>query len=246
MILRRLAEGIREQNWFTVVLEIFIVVTGIFIGLQMDDWNQQRIDRADGLFYLERLHNDILLTEQMADRLRTRRLTLILPLSEAADVLFDPTGQAELTEEHCFALATSSYHNINVSGLPSLAELMSTGRVAIIRDVNLRNALVRLQQNAEMLRGIINFQTAAGNNLPKEYPDLINSLPIFDEALGERQSSYRCDLIGMRANHGFLNNAAENVDAYDFYLRDGLVPWSDQLNETHNLVDRALSIDHAN
>ena len=40
MILRRLAEGIREQNWFTVVLEVLIVVVGIFIGLQVDDRNK--------------------------------------------------------------------------------------------------------------------------------------------------------------------------------------------------------------
>lgn len=45
MILRRLARAIREQNWFTVVLEVAIVVVGIFIGLQVDDWNQRRLER---------------------------------------------------------------------------------------------------------------------------------------------------------------------------------------------------------
>ena len=33
MILRRLADAIREQNWLTVVLEVLIVVVGILIGL---------------------------------------------------------------------------------------------------------------------------------------------------------------------------------------------------------------------
>ena len=45
MILRRLAQAIREQNWFTVVLELAIVVIGILIGLQVDDWNQRRLER---------------------------------------------------------------------------------------------------------------------------------------------------------------------------------------------------------
>lgn len=45
MILGRLAHAIREQNWFTVVLEVVIVVIGIFIGLQVDDWNQRRLER---------------------------------------------------------------------------------------------------------------------------------------------------------------------------------------------------------
>jgi hypothetical protein len=42
MILRRMADAIRQQNWFTVVIEVFIVVVGIFIGLQVDDWSQSR------------------------------------------------------------------------------------------------------------------------------------------------------------------------------------------------------------
>ena len=35
MILRKLADAITAQNWFTVVLEVLIVVVGIFIGLQI-------------------------------------------------------------------------------------------------------------------------------------------------------------------------------------------------------------------
>ena len=41
MILRKMADAIRGQNWFTVVLEILIVVIGIFIALQVDDWKAQ-------------------------------------------------------------------------------------------------------------------------------------------------------------------------------------------------------------
>lgn len=59
MILRRLAEAIAEQNWFTVVLEVLIVVAGIFVGLQVDGWNEARKDRALEREYLIRLHQDI-------------------------------------------------------------------------------------------------------------------------------------------------------------------------------------------
>ena len=43
MILRRLAEAIRDQSWFTVVLEIMIVVIGILAGLQVDDRPDPRV-----------------------------------------------------------------------------------------------------------------------------------------------------------------------------------------------------------
>lgn len=246
MILRKLADAITEQNWFTVVLEVLIVVVGIFIGLQVDDWNEGRKDRIDGKIFLERLHNDMLAAEQLSARVRDRRLDLIEELTEAANIIFDSEGQGELTDAQCFALSTSHYFNINISDLPSVTELMSVGRVAIIRNADLRTALVEFQLKAEALRTIISVQTPAAHNLPMDHPDLIASSPFFDEALGETQAHYRCDLAGMRVSQRFLNATSENVDGYDAYLRDGLVPWSDQLEKVHGFVDRALGIDHAN
>lgn len=58
VILRRLADAIKKQDWFLVLLEVMIVVVGIFIGLQVDDWNQQRLDRVNESIYLEELLED--------------------------------------------------------------------------------------------------------------------------------------------------------------------------------------------
>lgn len=55
MILRRLADAIRHQDWFTVVIEFVIVVVGIFVALQVDGWNQRRLDHAIGQQYLENI-----------------------------------------------------------------------------------------------------------------------------------------------------------------------------------------------
>jgi len=38
MILTRLASVLREQNWLSVVVEIFVVV-GIVLAPQVDNWN---------------------------------------------------------------------------------------------------------------------------------------------------------------------------------------------------------------
>lgn len=44
MIIRKLATALRRQDWFTVFVEVTIVVVGIFVGLQVDDWNDRRKD----------------------------------------------------------------------------------------------------------------------------------------------------------------------------------------------------------
>lgn len=48
MLLRRLSQHIKNQNWFAVSLDFFIVVVGIFIGLQVTDWNN-KIQRKERL-----------------------------------------------------------------------------------------------------------------------------------------------------------------------------------------------------
>ncbi|MCH2457688.1 MAG: hypothetical protein MK186_06525, partial [Henriciella sp.] len=56
MILRRLAMSIRKQDWFTVLIETLIVVLGVFLGIQVANWNDARIERSMERQYLVRLH----------------------------------------------------------------------------------------------------------------------------------------------------------------------------------------------
>lgn len=44
MLLRRLAENLRAQNWAAVISELLIIIIGVFIGLQANTWNEDRLD----------------------------------------------------------------------------------------------------------------------------------------------------------------------------------------------------------
>lgn len=45
MIFRRFAQRFRQQQWGAIATELAIVVIGVFIGLQVDNWNQARQER---------------------------------------------------------------------------------------------------------------------------------------------------------------------------------------------------------
>lgn len=47
MILRRLTENLRAQNWTAIAIEFLIVVIGVFIGTQVSNWNQERLDKRE-------------------------------------------------------------------------------------------------------------------------------------------------------------------------------------------------------
>ena len=43
MILRRITEHVKSQNWFAVWLDFIIVVVGVFFGIQIGNWNASRL-----------------------------------------------------------------------------------------------------------------------------------------------------------------------------------------------------------
>lgn len=59
MLLRRVMHHVREQNWTAVGIDFVIVVVGVFVGIQVSNWNAQRVDRQRGAEFAERLRADL-------------------------------------------------------------------------------------------------------------------------------------------------------------------------------------------
>jgi hypothetical protein len=59
MILRRLAANLRAQNWTTVVIELAIVIVGVFIGIQAANWNQERLERNETKLLLSQVQVEL-------------------------------------------------------------------------------------------------------------------------------------------------------------------------------------------
>ena len=59
MLLRRITQHVKDQNWFAVGLDFVIVVAGILIAFQITEWNEARSVREDERDFLSRLHGDI-------------------------------------------------------------------------------------------------------------------------------------------------------------------------------------------
>ena len=222
MILRRMADAIREQSWFTVVLEVLIIVLGIFIGLQVDDWNKYRQDRSDEKLYLNRLHDEVLNAEKLAARLVGRRLERQQLSFDLLEVVFNDLGRHSLTADECMTVGALHYFNVVVSGLSAADELTASGRMRILLDTELRAALGALKQAHDATATYIRIQNAVAHDLPHMYPDLITVQTYYDENLQEVYARYSCDLLTMRQNPGFLNDFSTNADLYDAYIIDGL------------------------
>ena len=155
MILRNLADAIREQNWSTVILEILIVVVGIFIGLQVDGWNEGRKIQQDIEVQLLRIADDAAVMVAESDRLivdfdnRIARAQIALDVLDGAPLTAANTPPFELALEESFQL-----NEIEID-LPGLDILMNTGDIDQVADAKARNALLALTIKWRSLKTVI-------------------------------------------------------------------------------------------
>lgn len=71
MLLRRVIEHVKDQNWFAVGIDFAIVVIGVFVGIQVSNWNESMSMKARETELLVELESEIeravILTEQKAE-----------------------------------------------------------------------------------------------------------------------------------------------------------------------------------
>lgn len=57
--LLRVAEHVRTQNWTAIGIDFLIVVLGVFVGIQVSNWNAERAERQRGAEFTQRLRADL-------------------------------------------------------------------------------------------------------------------------------------------------------------------------------------------
>ncbi|MFT7528592.1 MAG: hypothetical protein ACI9LY_003754 [Arenicella sp.] len=71
MIFRRVKAHIEKENWFAVGVDFFIVVVGVFVGLQVSNWNEEKsFDNKETELLHElrkEMNNSIIFTDHKID-----------------------------------------------------------------------------------------------------------------------------------------------------------------------------------
>ena len=93
MILRRVTKHVKDQNWFAVGIDFFIVVIGVFIGLQVANWNDAKTDAQREQQVLVELLDDL-----REDSLRLAAASEAAQLSvDAANIVLGAAGLEPVT-----------------------------------------------------------------------------------------------------------------------------------------------------
>lgn len=250
MILRRITKHVKDQNWFAVGLDFFIVVAGILIAFQITNWNEARAERALEAEYTERLHREVVNLQAVRKKLVDERRVVMADLSTATQKLMTPEGD-NLTPAECFWLVDNPPTSNPTDDLPLIIELLSSGRFSIFSNNALENALgdylVARSRARDSRLGIV----AEKPNLDEKYPQFHQIRDsLLPTALAETLTDevyaalpISCDEDGMRSSQAYLNDLAHLETLVHYHIRDNSNV-SKALADLHSILDETLAIDH--
>jgi len=142
MKLHRVAEHFRQLHWTMIVVDLVIVVVGVFIGMQVSNWNQQRVTDQQAAVFTARLKTDLRGEDWSYQFLLSYNREVLANANRAVEAV---EGKVPLSDEALLVAAyrATQYRQHNRRG-STYDELISTGAIGLIRDQKLRDTAIRL------------------------------------------------------------------------------------------------------
>ena len=135
-VVRRAVAKLRNQDWTAVFVELFVVVLGVFLGVQASNWNGDREQDRKSAAFTERLKEDLRVEAWNYEIQIGYNQQVLANAQRAVDAL---AGKTRLSDE---ALLVAAYRATQFNGnsrrRATYDELTSTGDIGLIRDKGLR------------------------------------------------------------------------------------------------------------
>lgn len=159
MILRRLSQSLRDQNWAAIAIEFVLLVLGVFLGIQVANWNAEMIDQREAREALRRMEDDLRLSISSTKN----SAEFILENGRSADLVLARLRDCTLPEpdRDRFAIGLYRLGKIVSARLvrTTFDELRDSGKLGLIGDAELRRTLGETVRHQESHEEIFKLQT---------------------------------------------------------------------------------------
>ena len=142
MILRRVIQHVRKQEWTAIWIDLVIVVVGVFIGIQVSNWNEDRATTRRAEIFTERLRSD-LREEAWGYEMQVGYYGDVAANGRRAlDAL---AGRRSMSDDGLLVAAyRATQYNGNIRRRATYDELTSRGEIGLVADTALRDLAQRV------------------------------------------------------------------------------------------------------
>lgn len=247
MILQRMAQAIKRQDWFQVIIEIFIVVVGIFLGLQVSEWNDRRGDLKLEKFFLNQLHSEIVSGLELTEERIAYKDITYLNLIDLGEVLKGVKRREELSELYCYALYSANIFTDQPAALQTMNELLASDRLSLIQNDQIRSMLSEYSLALDTFNILTSDILINRTLMYQKFPELIKLDPtMYEIEISEAellQFDNQCNLDDMFDNTPFINTLTDALGRNHYFVKH-LRAIQTLMKKLHILIDQELSIIH--
>ena len=252
MILQKLASAIRRQDWFQVVIEVLIVIVGIYLGFQVTEWGQEREDRAQEQIYLNRLHLEVQQTLLPANARLMANQIRYNDLKSIADIIATDNNIDFLSSEQCNSLHMSGIFSSQAALLPTMSELIANGQLSILENEEIKSAISVYNVDVDGWRGLTESMQIDHMSFSTKYPDIVNldvtmAAQKFELRAAQNVTDFNlvCNVALMKESTSFKNDLVKMAAKTSAFMVIFLEVRVNQLNKLHDLLDMELGISHS-
>lgn len=185
--------------------EIILVVIGILIALQINDWNENRKNSNEELAILESLNKNLILAKKQSESLvsaeENSKSVLLLVLDIDANSTI--TDKDSISDEN-FKEAFWNLEN-DVPVINTYTDLKNTNKLGLIKDQKIKEKFTSLEVHLNELKGMLedrlNVQQIRIDNVAENdinfLPLIKSSIPTVDIS-NEKQNNYQLILNNQR------------------------------------------------
>jgi hypothetical protein len=250
MILRSLTKHVKDQNWFAVWIDFAIVVVGVFIGIQVANWNGDRLEARKRIDQLSQMHAEVLLGERISAGYTNYFEKYALPLFDLRKSIFgfsEPIRPEDETKI-CESILASASIPMPLFLLVTLNDIVTSGRLEEFPDPDFRANAQLVVARHKYIVELVKTERGRLINLAYEFPELISVGLKPDTSENDTDGvdpTAKCDFDSMITNNKFLNGLSNNINVFgqvaDEYMNDNFANAKVQL---HKAIDRQLGIQH--
>ena len=149
MLLRSITSHVKEQNWTAIFIDFFIVVVGVFVGIQVSNLNESRTDQHRARSYLERI--TVNLNADISNF--KNRVDFWDQVSAYGDAALHYSSSGEKGEHSGWDILLSFFQASQVAEFYSTRttynEMTGAGELGLIKNLEIRNLISSYYTNAD-------------------------------------------------------------------------------------------------
>lgn len=240
MLLRRFTRHVKEQNWLAVFLDFLIVIAGVFLGVQLSNFNANIAERRAEKEILAELYREVALSKAELETQIEEYRGRIEYYRDAMPRLYgeNPTG---FVDDDCNGLVGRSLIYDVVPRFSAVQELVETGQLSRLSNEAVKSAITGYRdyvQFADKRQAVYLAQIEEPN---RAFPDIVQLIPYWEEESESIRIRMTCNFDRAIENPAFMNAVARNFDMMEAWTRQFQRDSYEEVSALKTALEQGLS-----